>query len=685
MLATSRVVTVSGLGGVGKTRTALRAATEAARDFPDGVCLVELSGIRDTRLLVHAVAHAVGLQDQTARPPIDALTAFLSDRRLLLVLDTCEHMVDGVAMLIELLLADCPGVRFLVTSRRPLEVAGEQVFAVPPMSVPDPDAPHDDDARCDSVVLFTERAAAADSAFALTAGNRDAVMRLCRRLDGLPLALELAAVWLLVMPVAQVVRQLDQRLDLLSGGSGAGSRRQEQAYETLPHDTRRHETLRAAIGWSHELCDPLERLLWARMSVFAGPVDAATVQSVCADGRLPCDEIPALLDGLADKSVLLREPGAPVRYRLLDTLREYGEEWLKILGVHRAFHRRHRDHYLVLARRCAASWCGPGQVEWCHRMNAVHADLRAALDFSLSEPEEHGAALRMASDLYFFWVTSGMIPEGRHYLDRVLAVDPPAGPGLTKALRECARIATAQGDLATASGLLERCRPFAVEQGDVTTRAHIAYLSGSIAMLKGEHERSVELLEEAARLHEEDGEDGMGLLLTLAMQGMVRAMRGEGDRAVALLEECRERCDGYGERWVRSVADYMRGLAELSRGDVTAAVWYGQESLRFKERLPDRLSSALALDLLAAATAAAGDGDRAARLLGFSDRLWHSFGLPQLGSPELSARRRQCEVKVREMLGEDVYQSAFRDGGKLDFTSGVGFALDAGPSGPGGS
>ncbi|TDD81048.1 ATP-binding protein [Actinomadura rubrisoli] len=664
LLSRSRLVTVTGVGGVGKTRTALRAAARLRPAFPDGVWLVELSALEDAELLSHAVAHGLGLQDQTIRSPVDVLAEFLPGRRLLLVLDTCEHLLDACALLADVLLAASPELRILATSRRTLNVEGEAVLTVPPLPVPGPGAPLEHDLKQDAVILFAERAAAVDSRFALTPRNQTAVTRLCRRLEGIPLALELAAVWVSTLPVEEIVKRLDQRFELLSGGTG-----------TPP----RHEALRTTIGWSHELCAPMERLMWARVAVFAGAFDEDAAVAVCADDRLPSGAVPGLLAALADKSVLLREENdAGIGYRMLDTLREYGTGWLESLGERRAVQRLHRDHHLALARRFERAWCGPGQLEWYATMSRAHADLRAALEFSLSAPDERTAGLDLAGRLHLFWASGGLIREGRHYLDRLLALGPSPSPPMAKALWACARIAGAQGDLAAAEALIERCRPYA-EGGDLVAAGNIAYIAGGIALFRGEHDRAAALLGEAVAIHRHGGDSGTGLLLSLAVHGMVRALRGDFDHAVALLEECRALCERRGERWARSFADYMRGLAELGRGDVAAATWYARESLRFRPLLRDSLGTALALDLLASAAVAAGDAGRAAVLLGFAEHVWHTFGLPQFGSADLAAKRERCERQTSETLGDVAYQAAFRQGKEFALVDGIDYALGSAP------
>jgi len=650
-----REVTVTGIGGVGKTRTALRVAAEQLDRFPDGVWLVELSGLQDRQLLANAVADALGIQDQTLRPQIDVLADYLAERELLLILDTCEHLLDGCALLVAVLLAAAPRIKILATSRRPLDVDDEHLFPVLPLPVPDAET------------LFADRARAVDTAFELADGTSAAVGQLCHRLDGIPLAIELAAVWLRSLTISQIAERLDERFKLLAGGDSA---------------LGRHETLRTAIGWSHELLRSDERLLWARLAVFPGGFDAASAAKICSDQQLPEDEIYQLLEGLVERSILLRDPcesGGPdfdaPRYRLLDTIREYGEEWLVQLGELERLRRRHRDHYLWLARRYEAEWCGPDQVSWCNRLKCEHANLRAALDFCLADAAEHPVGIDLVGTLYLFWVPGGFIREGRHYFDRLLAADPRPGHELTKALWTCARLAATQGDYETVDTRLDACKAYADEQGDRVAQASVVYIAGSCAMLRGDHETAIRQLEEATELHRSGGDPGTGLIFALALHAMARVMRGEVELAVQLSEECRTVAERYGEGWGRSFGDYMRALAEMRRGDPAEAQRYGRESLAFKSRLGDNFGTALALDLLATAATAGGDADRGARLLGFAEHVWATFGLPQAGSPDLAAARRHTEDLARSALGDEPYEAAFHSGRELPMGAGFAYAL----------
>ncbi|SDM31907.1 ATP-binding protein [Allokutzneria albata] len=659
LVRTSRLVTVTGVGGVGKTRVALRVAAEVRKDFPDGVWWVDLSPLRDAALLPHLVANVLGVQDVTLRPMEQVLADAVASRRMMLVLDTCEHLRWPCARLVDALLRAASQLRVLATSRQSLGVAGETVYTVRPMRL----RPQGHDGVADGVELFVERARAASGSFALTAENRDVVAQLCHRLDGLPLAIELAAVRSRALSVHEILGRLDDHFDLLAGG-----------VRVLPE---RHETLRTTIGWSYQLCTPAERLLWARVSVFSGAVDLSGLVEVCTDDRLVAGDVLRTVDGLVDKSILLREGRTgEVRYRLLDTLRAFGRQRQRQTGEQAWLLRRHRDYYLRLAKRFEVDWCSPRQIDWRERMQREYENLRAAIDFCLSTPSEHLAGLELLGALREFWVGCGVVREGRHHLDRALALNVEPGPVLTTALWTAAWLAVAQGDLEAVDTLLARCRPYAERQGDTVAAGWIAYIAGAAAMFRGHHTEAVALTEESAELHRRSGAPGTGLAAAYSVQAMALAMAGEFDRAVVAAEQCRAASERCGEYWMRSYADYMRAVSELGRGDPEAAVTYARTALRSKHLLGDSPGMAMALDLLASAAAAQGQAERAARLLGVGHQVWNTFGLSQFGSADLVSARRHCELQTRTALGSSGYQAAFEAGQSLELDAAIAYALD---------
>ena len=367
MLKRGRLVTVVGPGGVGKTRVALVAAAQAAGNYPDGVWIVEQSGLRDPLLLPNTVASVLGLPEQDARSALDALLEYLRDKRLLLILDTCEHLLDACADLIQAILPEAPGVTVLATSRQPIDTLGEQNFAVQPLPVPDSDTAELD--RGDAVELFALRAAAAAPDFAVTAANAADVIGLCRRLDGIPLAIELAAVQLRGLALDELTRRLDHRFAVLAGGR--------------PGALERHQTLHTAIEWSYGLCSLPERRLWTRLSVFAGTFSLAAAEEVCAEVELERGDVVNALIELVDKSVVLREGS---RYRMLDTLREFGADRLAESGEEAACRARHIGRYLSKARYFGDHFADDDQMDRYHELRETHSNVRAALEYALGDP-----------------------------------------------------------------------------------------------------------------------------------------------------------------------------------------------------------------------------------------------------------------------------------------------------------
>jgi predicted ATPase len=382
-LHAGRLVTVTGPGGVGKTRTALAVAEAAA--FPDGVLLVELASVTDPTQVAPAVATALGVSDQSNRDAVDRVVDHLSGAAALLVVDNCEHLLEASALLIVRLLDALPGLTVLATSREPLGVGGEQVHLLAPLAVPgESDAAGEGSLEhVPAVRLLVDRARAVLPDFAVTPDNRAAVVALCRRLDGLPLAIELAAVRLRSLSVSQVVERLDRRFPRLAGSD--------------PGVDPRQRSLRALIDWSHDLCGPDERLLWARLSVFPAPVDLETVEGVCGFGELTSDRLLDALDGLVGKSVVVADrDGERLRYRQFVTLREYGAELLADSGEAATVRRRHRDHFIDRARTVVERWCGPHQAADLARLREDHPNLIAALAWSVDTPGEAPAGARLA-------------------------------------------------------------------------------------------------------------------------------------------------------------------------------------------------------------------------------------------------------------------------------------------------
>ncbi|WP_051831674.1 ATP-binding protein [Streptomyces violens] len=668
LLGGSRLVTLTGVGGVGKTRLALRTATEAQPQLRDGAWWVELSPLRHGALLTHTIAEALPLADQSTRPMIEVLADYLAGRELLLVLDTCEHLVAECALVAEALLAAAPGLRILVTSRRPLGMYVERLLTVAPLPVPENEYENEAAGKADAVALLAARAAEAAPGFAVTDANRPGLVRLCRRLDGLPLAIELAAARLRELTVAELTERLEDRFAALGDTD-------DLVAETEPPW---HQALRTAIGWSHELCTPLERLAWARLSVFADGFDTEAARAVCADAHLPRHEIPGVLDALADKSLLTPTPadGLRLRYRMLDTIREYGAGWLRNLGEEHTLRHRHLLYYQSLAHHADARWMGPDQITCYENVLAEHANLRAALDFCLSEGDGH-TALDIGGALWFFWFACGFARDGRHYLDQALALDPAPGPVRAKALWACGVAAIAQGEAEAGLRLAGAFRPAAGEsETDETALVAAAYLEGGSLTVSGEQERAAQVLDASRSGRPVRGRYDAAWFLVRAARAFVHVHLGQFADAAAVADDLRTECARRGETWAHAWGDYMRALAALGLGRPGEAMAHARTAVKGKHRLHDSLGIAMAIDLLASATAASGHAERAARLLGIAERIWHTLGTPQMGMPELVAARQACETEARRLIGGDAYKTAFHSGYDTDPDTGIAYALN---------
>ncbi|MFJ9948897.1 ATP-binding protein [Kitasatospora sp. NPDC091207] len=679
LLAAARLVTVTGPGGVGKSRLALRAAARAAGAFPDGTWLVEVAPVQDPLLLGHAVLEALRLTDGTARPPLDVLTEQLAGRRTLIVLDGCEHLVDACAELADALLRALPGLRVLATSRATLRAPGEHLLVLAPLPV-DPAGPG---ALPDAVRLFADRARAVLPSFEITAASTDGITQLCRRLDGIPLAVELAAGRLRALSVEQIDARLNDRFRLLTGGSRTA----------LP----RHQTLRTTIGWSHELCTEQERLLWARLSVFAGSFDLEAAEFVCAGEGIEPDDLLDLLSELIDKSVVLRGEAPPghraenggggVRFRLLDTLREYGLQWLRAAGEEHRLLRRHRDWYLGVATWGEVEWFGPRQAETAERTELAHPNLRAALEFCLAEPGEEQLALLLAGTLWFYWVGCGHLGEGRHWLDRALALDPEPTEARAKALWVTGYMATLQGDLLTARPALEECRRQALDTGDDRALAYAVHRQGCAALIGDEPARAAELFEEALWHYRTIGELNSNVLMAMFELGIAYLFQGEQENGEFWLCQVRELCEEHGEQWAYAYGLYALGYSHWMDGEVRLARARARESVRLNHLFHDLLGIVLAIDLLALLeTEPVGPGRpgdlREARVLqGAAHRIWQAVGKPFFGSRTFNGPHRHCEERARAGLTEQEFTECFDRGARLDLDAAVRRALGGGRAG----
>ena len=664
LLSESRLVTLTGVGGAGKTRLSLRVAADLRRAFPDGVWFVELAALDDHALLPQTIASTLGLRDRTARWPVSALAEYLSDKHMLLLLDNCEHLRTACAVLTETVLRAAPALRVLATSRQALGLTGEHIFQVPTLSVPDPGR-HPPTAalhQYEAVSLFLDRATAVKPGFVLTEANAGTVARVCQRLDGLPLAIELTAVRLRALSVDEVLERLEDRYRLLTAGSPG----------VLP----RHQTLRALIDWSYALCPEPERAAWAALSAFSGGFDLPAAEAVCATGEVTASTLLDTLATLVDKSILIAdEHDGRIRYRMLETIREYGRDRLRESGTEPAVRRRHRDYFEQLVEQARDEWCGPGQQRWMARILREHNNIRAVLDYSLTEPGQGEAGLKIAGALWFFWIATGLTAEGRHWLERLLELEAAPSAWRNRALWVCAYLCILQEDVAEAEPRIAECRRAAERQGDTESVAWAVQLSGMAAMSAGELVTARAQLEDGLARHY-GCRDDIGTIDVCFYLVAVVALLGEPHRAAKLCEETLARCDSHGERWLKSYMLWDLGLVAWQLGDCTRAAASGRDGLRLAREFNEQWAIAFCVELLAWAAHAELRHRRAAYLLGCADSIWHRIGAPLFGMRHLLRYHEQCTSGARSMLGVAAFEAEFGKGKQADLERVISAALE---------
>ncbi|MFJ9623918.1 ATP-binding protein [Streptomyces sp. NPDC101181] len=644
-----RLVTLTGSGGVGKSRLALRTAERVQEDYADGVWWADLSHLHDDQLLSTTVCDGVGLLDHSPRRPVAALCEWLSERRLLLVLDCCERLVGPCAQLVAELLLAAPGLTVLATSREPLGAPGEHPIEVPPLSA--------GDEGDDAVRLFHDRAAAVAPGLRLDApDSAAAVEEICRRLDGIPLAVELACAQLRGSSAQEITGRLASSMDQLTDDTAW---------------PRRHRALRTTIGWSHELCAPLERLLWARLSVFRGVVMVPDAEAVCAGGPLGAEAIAPALERLADQSVLRRTEDG---YLMLDTLREYGAMWLAELAEDTLFTDRHARHFAQVAVQAFAGWLGPSQVAWYHRVADTHGDLCAALDHLLAEDPER--AMEMAGCAGLFWSCCGHLHQARRYLERVLALPLSAGPHRTRALWALGITLTLQGDHEAARRTGEECHHAARRDADPEAVLLAAHSMSFTYLMMGKPHTAHSVSDHALRHHPCDPADAPSQLRCRVIRLFSLSALGRLDEAYEEATRLQRISLRFGEHWARAYADHQLALIHLLQGRPRHAESHARAMLASKHELHDSLGIALGLDLLAGAIAAQGNGVAAARASGTGHTYWRMIGHPHRGTPELGAIREQWELRARQAAGDSAYERAYRRASADDAERGLAHALE---------
>ena len=702
LLPGTRLLTLTGTGGIGKTRLALQAAAEARDAFRDGVWFVELAPLVDPGLVPIALAQVLGVKESAGQPLVKTLSDHLRSLEVLVVLDNCEHVLDACARLAETLLRESAGVTLVATSREPLRIGAERTYPLGALPLPDPQGDTQSIAESDSVRLFVDRARQHRPGFDLQGERARAVAEICVRLDGIPLALELAAARMAVLPVEQIVRLLDQRFRLLASGSRS--------------DLPRHQTLRALLDWSYELLDEAERQFFERLSVFAGGWTLAAAEIVGAGEVIAKDDVVYLLIALVEKSLVVADEDGD-RYRMLETVREYAREKLAIRGGANAVRERHRNFFLALAVNAEPNLAGPEQATWLQRLEDEHDNLRSALEYCLVAASGSDAGLRLCSALHWFWIMRGYRAEGLDWCVRVLGVEgnEKRTPERAMALQAAGILAYHLGDFPAARAYHEDSLAMARELSDQKGMASAAIFLGNLLLRQGQPAAARALAEEALAisrnlkdrwltqqslnglgnaaldmgeypmaqaLYEEslaiarERADRVRIAIFLNNLGYVTFLQGEYSAARALHEESlairRELKDPGG------IAYSLSGLGDvaLAHGDYSAAGAFVRDAISIRRELGDKMGIAELLEKQAAVIGAIGNAVLSAHIGGAAERLREEIGSPM--TPDERLRHDRHMAAARAALADDAaFNRAWQEGRAISLEQAIEISLEA--------
>jgi predicted ATPase len=699
ILSSAPLLTLTGPGGVGKTRLSLQLGIDLLDEFEDGVWVCELGALADEGLVLPSIAAILGITEQPGRSLAATLVEHLRTRHVLVLLDNCEHLLRSCATHAFSLLSGSPTLRILATSREALGISGESVFNVPSLALPDAERVTSaaQAAQWEAVQLFVDRAAAAQAGFRLTDANARSVVQICQRLDGIPLALELAAARVRALPVEQIAARLDDRFRLLTGGSRVA--------------VTRHQTLRATIDWSYDLLSDEERAVFRRLSVFAGGCTLAAAEAICSGNGIEEFDLLDLLSHLVDKSLLTAESSeGEGRFRMLETVRQYARERLMDAGDAVPAFRHHRDWYLALIERAKPDFfAGPAPAQWLTVFDSEHDNLRAALEWTSGEPEAEQAGLRMAAGLWRYWEIRGLLTEGRQWLERTLkATDGEVsqlranaltGAGILAqiqgdyraalayheesltqhrqlgnprsiafAANNLANVAGEQGDYARARELYEESNEITLSQGDRHAAAiGLTNLADVVSRL-GDIEKARAIFEESASILYSMG-DRFGMAFAIDKSAMAEARAGDRDTARNLHERALGISKELGDE--RGVARSLMHLADLAlqEGDRSRAKELQRECLRIRQGLRDMPGMASAMEKLAWVLAPDSAED-AARLLGAAEALRASINAPM--PPTGLADYEQSVRMISSNLGQEAFEALRLQGRAMGAQEAVG-------------
>ena len=604
VMSQSRLVTLTGFGGIGKTRLALRMATELRRVF-DGVYVVPFGGVADLDAVPEEIVATLGLRGRANRSATITAVEYLRPRSVLLVLDNCEHVVEVVAVIADTLLRTCPNVHILATSREPLRTDGEVEYPVLPLTVPEHEAGEEPLHQYEAVQLFLDRARAIVPGFDLTEETREAVAAISCKLEGIPLAIELAAARLRTFAPAELDARLAGRWELLSRGS-----------RTAP---TRHSTMAACVEWSFDLCTPAERLLWARVAVFVDGFELDAAVAVCSD-KDDGEPIEETLASLVEKSVVTTAQHQGVnRYRLLPPIRHRGQIELDRIGRDAELLRRHKDFYLDLIARSHDEWFGPRQLDWIARLRREQSNIKKALELCALRPENAVEGMTAGANLLEFVLIEGRFGLGRPWFERILSRGTGDPQTRALALRVACLSAAMQGDISSATALLQDGLALATGPGG-EAEALLTQAAGLVAMFAGDLTEAEALLSEATRGIAASGNNAE-LAFCYALLALDRSLLNDVEGALEYHRACLALTEPAREIWVRSWSLWIAGLALWTRGDEGAAKELVMQSLRLKRLIAEPMGIAVLLETIAW-VAAATDPARAATLLGAAQNEW---------------------------------------------------------------
>src|SRR3984893_14494994 len=657
-LATARLVSLVGPGGVGKTRLALRSAADLGRGFADGAWLVELAEVRDGDLVTNAVLEALDLRDQSATKPLQILLSDLQSRQLLLLLDNCEHLLGAVAPLATEMLGAAPRLTVITTSREPLQVPGEHVIPIPPLRVPAGNGaePLAHLRQNEAIMLFSERAGAASGTFELTGSNQAAVVALCRRLDGLPLAIELAAVRTRVLSVGQILDRLTDRFALLTGGGRAA----------LP----RHQTLRTTIDWSYDLLTPAEQMLFRRLWVFAARFSLEDVESVCASNDVPATGALDVLSALVDKSLVIKEDVRGLAfYRLHETMREYAQIKLHEAGEEDLLEERCVEYYRTICLR-SADQARYRLLEWLPWAELEIDNIRAVLQQCVARGDS-ARGLDIAASMKYYWITHGTT-EGLRWLDPLLASGEASPLTLVRAYYLRGWLSLLQADPAAARPWIARAVVTARGTGPAALLSEALSIAATVENMAGEHEAARRYLDEAEAITA--GLDDFPATIELVQSRAIHAIF-EGDletvRAASLegVRLSREAGDLYQlEAMLRNL-----GMVGMMSGDIHAAKDRFVEALRVARNVDNRLGQSYGLGAAGWYAANTGQARAAAQLLGAAEAAGRQTGADIMGPfvPVMA----QAKASARGALGSSKFEAEFQAGARLSRVAALHLAL----------